>query len=375
MPMPVSRHFDADRPAFGGARTSMRPPSGVNLTAFDSRFHSDLLQPRRIGEHVDVRTCQRVSTRRMPLASAAGRMLLERGLERRHQRQRLELELQLAGRHPRHVDEIVDELRLGLGVAIDQLRARAAACASLRWSASSIRVQPRMTLSGVRSSCDSVARNSSFRRFDSRSAALGPLVRQVGHHDGHGPDVVDGQRDRGELRRVDRAGRGRELEFARETSPHRAGARSRRPIIRRRRSLPNVPRGDALGRAADQLGEAAGCSRGWCRRRRASARLRASARPSGGMAGRRCAGCRPARRRALHDQRLDVPIADRVDRVLGFAAGAGAGAARRAGAAWPRRRRFIAHSSALRAGCPARPARAARRTCRRSTGAAATAGA
>ena len=50
MPMPVSADDELDA-RFGHAKvTRTGPPSGVNLTAFDSRFPHDLLQPRGIAE-------------------------------------------------------------------------------------------------------------------------------------------------------------------------------------------------------------------------------------------------------------------------------------------------------------------------------------
>src|SRR5262249_28836138 len=42
MPTPVSLTETSTSPSFGTAPTSIRPPSGVNLIAFDNRFQDDL---------------------------------------------------------------------------------------------------------------------------------------------------------------------------------------------------------------------------------------------------------------------------------------------------------------------------------------------
>ena len=81
----------------------------------------------------------------------------------------------LPGHDAAQVEQVVDELRLRARVALDdfdaalQLR-RLRASARMRSSC----VQPRMAFSGVRSSCESVARNSSFMRA-ARCAAMRAL--------------------------------------------------------------------------------------------------------------------------------------------------------------------------------------------------------
>ena len=100
-----------------------------------------------------------------PCASAAGWIAADCRVDDDRESHGLHIEPELAGDDARHVEQILDELRLRVGVPLDRLRARAAlsrpdgarsaACASSRASA----------FSGVRSSCDSVARNSSFARL------------------------------------------------------------------------------------------------------------------------------------------------------------------------------------------------------------------
>ena len=52
MPTPVSVTDTSTAPSRGRARTSIRPPSGVNFTALDSRFRSDLLDLALVGDDV-----------------------------------------------------------------------------------------------------------------------------------------------------------------------------------------------------------------------------------------------------------------------------------------------------------------------------------
>ena len=151
------------------------PPASVNFTAFDSRFQT---------------TCCRRSA--SPLT--AGRSGVERGLDRdaawrrRPARRRRSpparrrssdtasmFEPQLAADDARHVEQILDQPHLRRGVALDDLeRMRARAHRRLRSAGSA---SSRCTaLSGVRISCDSVARNSSFSR-DASSASCARLIR------------------------------------------------------------------------------------------------------------------------------------------------------------------------------------------------------
>ena len=98
--------------------TMMRPPLGVNLTALDNRFHKTCC--RRVASARTLTSCVPRRVNREILGFRRRPHARQRRLEHRHDRQRFEVDLQLAGRHARHVDEIVHELRLRLRVSIDQ---------------------------------------------------------------------------------------------------------------------------------------------------------------------------------------------------------------------------------------------------------------
>ena len=77
----------------------------------------------------------------------------------------------LAAHDARGIEEVLDQLRLCLGVALDRVeRPRSPAPGRRSRCACSTCAQPRTAFSGVRSSCDTVPRNSSFSRFDSWSS-------------------------------------------------------------------------------------------------------------------------------------------------------------------------------------------------------------
>ena len=91
------------------------------------------------------------------------------------ERHLLHVEPDAPGHDAAQVEQVVDQLHLRARVAFDDLHAaaearRASALPCLR----SICVQPRMAFNGVRSSCDSVARNSSLMRA-ARCAAMRAL--------------------------------------------------------------------------------------------------------------------------------------------------------------------------------------------------------
>ena len=93
----------------------------------------------------------------MPLAVAVGRDQIGDQLANSEQVHEAEVQLHVAGGRARRVEQILDQARLHGGVALDHLDgAHQAGGSSARRSC---HTQPRMTLSGVRSSCDSVARN------------------------------------------------------------------------------------------------------------------------------------------------------------------------------------------------------------------------
>ena len=88
-----------------------RPPFGVNLTAFESRFHTTCW--RRAGSPA-IRPVSVSSTvcSRIPFASAAGRTISIAWSDHRAEINGPYLEPQLAGDDPRDVEQVVDELRL-----------------------------------------------------------------------------------------------------------------------------------------------------------------------------------------------------------------------------------------------------------------------
>ena len=93
---------------------------------------------------------------------------LDRGVDERVGIERLHVEAQLAGHDPAHVEQVLDELGLRRARCARSTRGpravRLGAAAVTRSSCA----QPRMAFSGVRSSCDSVARNSSLIRSCAR---------------------------------------------------------------------------------------------------------------------------------------------------------------------------------------------------------------
>ena len=119
---------DADlRPAPPMRRRRRRParPRGVNLTALRQQVPDHLLQAVAVADHRTgdrahrpVRAGDRASRRR-PAARLDG------GAHDRPQVERLHLEPQLAGDDARHVEQVVDQPRLGLGVALDASPGRA----------------------------------------------------------------------------------------------------------------------------------------------------------------------------------------------------------------------------------------------------------
>ena len=183
MPWPLSRTVRRTLAPSRRSRASTRPPRSVNFTAFDSRFQTTC--------------CSRSAS---PLTGGSV------GVERRRRwrsawRPRRARRRRWRPARPRSSDDRVD---LQPQLAADDRapcragpRPAAAATVALRSMTSSacardrtdgcvrrIRVQPITAFSGVRISCDSVARNSSFSR-DASSASLprllgrGDLVAQL----------------------------------------------------------------------------------------------------------------------------------------------------------------------------------------------------
>ncbi len=101
--------------------TSIRPPFGVNLTAFDNRFHTTCW--RRSASPV-MRICDSGSSATLHLhafGDSAGPCRLDGGGNDGGQIDRLGLHRQLARHDSRNIEEILDQLRLRPGVALDGL--------------------------------------------------------------------------------------------------------------------------------------------------------------------------------------------------------------------------------------------------------------
>src|SRR5205823_10129664 len=120
MPWPVSATRTTTCGSSRSTVTVTRPPEGVNLIALDSRFH-DLLQamcvaPRRTGGGIDA------ALEHDGLGLGAEGDGVERRFDDGADVHRLELEAELAGDDARDVEQVVDQLRLQLGVAVDHLQ-------------------------------------------------------------------------------------------------------------------------------------------------------------------------------------------------------------------------------------------------------------
>jgi hypothetical protein len=145
--------------------TCTRPPRGVNLMAFDSRFHTTCWS--LTGSPATVTTPVSITLRSVtPFASAAGRTastaasMKEFGSTGRTSMRSLPVMARDTSRRSsmscacaRALRSMVSKARPALPPSSCPMRSMCA--------------QPRIAVSGVRSSCETVARNSSFRRFAS----------------------------------------------------------------------------------------------------------------------------------------------------------------------------------------------------------------
>ena len=159
-----------DFAAPGRSRRVTRPPASVNFTAFESRFQM-ICCTRSASPIIQGAATSKCFLSSTPRAAAAGATTSIAASAIAREIDRLQLEPQLAAHDPRHVEHVVDQAGLGDGVAIDDLAAPASSIAGSTWRPSRILVQPSTALSGVRISCDSVARNSSLTRTASSATA------------------------------------------------------------------------------------------------------------------------------------------------------------------------------------------------------------
>ena len=105
------------------SRTSTRPPSGENFTALSTRFHTTCW--KRAGSQQQRLAVALEGDVDGDVAGARRRLdVRERGGDRLGRVEPLPLELQLARRDARHVEQVGDQLRLHARVALDRVDAR-----------------------------------------------------------------------------------------------------------------------------------------------------------------------------------------------------------------------------------------------------------
>ncbi len=138
---------DVDVAAFGG-----------ELGGVAEQVERDLLEPDGVARHpgrLGIDGARDHELARLGLPPDR----VERVLDDDPQVDRALVDLELAGHDARDVEQIVDELRLHARVALDAGQGAEAASSPLSRPERSISTQPSIAVSGVRSSCESVARN------------------------------------------------------------------------------------------------------------------------------------------------------------------------------------------------------------------------
>ena len=168
MPWPVSLTTSSTRESTRCERTCTRPPRGVNLTAFDSRFHttccsrSGIARDRRRSPRRPSIWSARPSRRR-PAAPSPTASVDDGG-----ELDRLHVQPELAGDDPRHVEHVVDRSASAPAALRSARRRRATGASPLagRPCAASARSRgSRSAASAARATA--CARNSSFSRLAS----------------------------------------------------------------------------------------------------------------------------------------------------------------------------------------------------------------
>ena len=166
----MSRTRSATPSAVRSAASEIVPPGGRVLGGVVEQVREDLREPRPIGVERGPAPRAARPAKRCPRASIAGRAVSTRALDDVVEERRLGLERDLAVRDARHVEQVVDEARELLRLALGDLE-RAIAVAA----AGAHEVERLVSgASGFRSSCASIARNSSLRRS---AAASSPRAR------------------------------------------------------------------------------------------------------------------------------------------------------------------------------------------------------
>ena len=179
MPSPVSVDADLEvRVRRARAATCTRPPRGRELDRVGEQVPEDLLQAVRVAGRRARRAGRARVCSRIALGVGGGPHGVDRRPDDGRQVDPLHVQPHLAGDDAAHVQQVLDDLRLRAGVALDDLAGpRPDRPASSRRRCARICDQPRIALSGVRSSWLSVARNSSFMRLCSASDRA-PLAGQ-----------------------------------------------------------------------------------------------------------------------------------------------------------------------------------------------------
>ena len=144
MPSPVSLTAISTCASLAlAARTSTRPPFGVNFTAFDEQVPDDLLEPagiarRSAGAGIDDRLEPDALGGRGRAGPCRARPpITAREVDGPH------VEAQLAGDDARDVEQVLDELRLRARVALDRLERAARSVGASSRPRRSMRAQPR----------------------------------------------------------------------------------------------------------------------------------------------------------------------------------------------------------------------------------------
>ncbi len=247
MPSPLSVTTISTCDSTATTRTSTRPPLGVNLIALESRFHTTCWS--RVGSPASCGTGPMSADELDALGLGREPDGVERGLRDGGHVDGAHLDLELSGDDPGDVEQILDELRLRGGVALDGLQG--AAARGLVELAHAEQARPAQ---------DGVERGAQLVRERGQELVLDPVdalglavEARVVQGERRGVPELPGQRGVVRAEGARRLG-GDEREDARLRGPERGGGRSpprppragpaarRTPGRRRRRSSGGSPR-------------------------------------------------------------------------------------------------------------------------------------
>jgi hypothetical protein len=162
-------------PAVRPHRPPTRPPCGVNLIAFDNRFHT-ICWSRSASPRTAIGRSGSDAVRKMRFASAAGcttstaaRVIATRSTGRKSKRHSPATMRDMSSR---------SSISRAWAYALRRIELTARAVRVVpRFPAWSMFAQARIGVSGVRSSCETVAKNASFARLASSSRMRAASVR------------------------------------------------------------------------------------------------------------------------------------------------------------------------------------------------------